>query len=182
MKKIATIFILTVFLISLMPVVFAQDRATVSDRDSDDNDKTITKTEIRRIAITADNAGVTKEEIKVRFGDRREALKERLSEIDPEKLRRIDALSKVSIRRIAGVDKDIIENLDADELEKFSNLDRARRDEFSKLNKEDLKKRLEKIKIRKVDKRLEFKKRIVSKQKIIQSEKEFEEAGNDKTK
>jgi len=44
------------------------------------------------------------------------------------------------------------------------------------LNKEDLKKRLEKIKIRKVDKRLEFKKRIVSKKKIKDAEEKFKEA------
>jgi len=69
-----------------------------------------------------------------------------------------------------------IADLDARQIEKLSHLDRSRLEEISRLDKTQITKRLDKIKINKIDTRLKFKKRIVSDQRIKQAEDRFLQA------
>src|SRR3989338_6157441 len=154
MKKIAAILALAIFLISLIPVSIAQD-------DSDEQ-KRLEDREKDRLRALED------------------AQKERL-DAKKERLKEAENLQKDKVRAIKVSKDELLKErnfaeLSKERLERVANLDRTRLEEFSNLNSAELKSRLEKIKIVKVDAKLEFRKRIVAEQRIALAEEMFNDA------
>ena len=174
MKKILSLSVLALFLISLVPIAIADEDQNDSEDSMEIKEETkiedgrmetkteirtaegdrikietktrdgeeITKTEIRRRLDAGNKTAMTKEEIRSRFEDKREELKEKLRLQDPEKLRRLEALDNVAIDKIAGLNKD--------QIEKIAALSRAKQAELTGLNKVEIEERLKEIRIKQV--------------------------------
>ena len=109
--------------------------------------------------------GLNEEKI-FKFAELKETQINKLSEIKINGLRKLLSLDKETIEKISFLDKG--------QLEKLSSLDRARLKRFSELDKEDLISEMQKIEIKNVDSRLQFKKRILTEQKIMKEEERFQ--------
>ncbi|MFH0868086.1 MAG: hypothetical protein V1831_02130, partial [Candidatus Woesearchaeota archaeon] len=172
MRKIMSLMILALFLISIMPASIAQDttnvapakqriRATTVAADEDNEDEP--KPVLISAEPTADKAA-----IRQRFEERRVANIEKLTNLDPEKTRRLQALSNVNLEKIAGLNKENIE--------KIATLSRAKQKELAGLDKEDIQKRLEQIRVRTVNKAEDLKLRVLTRQRVEAAKNNFEKA------
>ena len=187
MKKILSLFVLALFLISLVPIAVAdegdensEDRMEVNTAAGDNagnniklktevkDDEDGNEVEIRSRLETRNATAMTQEEIRVRFSDRREELEERLRIQDPEKLIRLEALSNVAIDNIAGLNKD--------QVEKIAALSRARQAELAVLNKTQLEERLREIRVRQVRTAEDLRERVLTRQEIEIARENFENA------
>jgi len=194
MKKTASIMLLIIFLVNILPIVISQENPkqieknqveTSSNPLKEDLAKEREFAEIKREKLQKTDLkeeeldifrviekdklqrvmGLNEEKI-FKFAELKETQIKKLSEIKITGLRKFLSLGKEAIGKLTSLDKN--------QLEKLSHLDRARLNRFSELGKNDLINRLQKIEIRTVDLKLTFKKRILTEQKIMKEEERFQ--------
>ena len=194
MKKIISILLLTILFVSIVPITLSQEKNKQIGTNQAETNTTILKedltkerefAEIKREklqktdlkgeeldifrVLKKDNLqkvmGLNEEKI-FKFAELKEAQIKKLSEIKINGLRKLLSLDKETIEKIGFLDKG--------QLEKLSSLDRARLKRFSELNKDSLINELQKIEIKSADSKLQFKKRILTEQKIMKEEERFQ--------
>src|SRR3989344_3211017 len=153
MKKISGLFIMLIFIFSLVPVAFADEeddrlRVRVSSEDSDGN-KAETRNEIRlknnetrienRIRIEA--KGELKEDYKARLKLLKESHRAKIESLNEHEIEALSNLSSERLQKIAELDKRQIERLselNIRNLEKITSLKAERLKRLAELEKEKL--------------------------------------------
>lgn len=185
MRKIISILIISLFFLSIFPIVISQEEAEAKNPIKEELVKARDFAEIKREKL---QKAEINEEILEKFRIlEKEKLQNviklndeeliNLSKLKEDQIKKLAEIKTARLRKIMSLDKEKINkisSLDKEQLEKLSYLDRASLKKFSELNKEDLNKELQKIEIKKIDPKLLFRKRIMSEKKIKMVEERFQ--------
>ena len=176
MKKITALAIISIFIFSLIPLAFAEDknmtqgRGNLGSRLKDMEEKN--KQRLQKIA-DLDKAQI---ERLSKLGIKNI---EKIAELKKERLERLTKLSQEKIERLTELDKDKLEkisDLNETDLNKLAALGRARLKEIAKEDIEKLRGKLKSIKIMKVKRAEELDKRKISDAELAGFRTKFEKA------
>ncbi|MBI2134904.1 hypothetical protein HYU09_02860 [Candidatus Woesearchaeota archaeon] len=200
MKKILSLFVLALFLVSLVPIAIADENEDSSGTNMEvreetkiDDDKTETRTEIiaangekiRLRTEVEDKDGVTKAEVRSRLEARnatsitKEEIRARFEDRREELKEKLRIMDPEKLRRLEALDNvaiDKIAGLSKDEVEKLAALSRAKQAELAGLDKVRIEERLREIRIKTIRTADDLKERVLTRQKIELSREKFENA------
>lgn len=183
MKKLS-ILILTIFLLSLIPVL-GQDTDVVradlinsveSDGSEDRDDSRLS---LEQISRDKDRIVQAREKFQEGIAKLTERNQERLKKLNEEQQRRLANINPENLRKIAQVGEqylDKIANLNEEQLKKLVHLDRETFKRIAGKDREQIARDLEKLTIKIVKKGDLFKKRIVLEDKLAEAKANFDRA------
>ncbi len=153
-KKIS-LMVLVLFLVSIMPVSSIRMPTAVEQGKTDDT----SSQQVNAVQATkVEEQAIKKVETQEQFGEKREALIEKLRSLDATKLRRLQALNNVRLEKITALNKT--------QINKIAALSRARQKELADINQSDMEEVLAKIKIKTVNKAEDLRLRVLSMQRL----------------
>jgi len=187
MKKFSALFIVALFLISMVPMIAAEDTtadtqtvsvdtSVVTSEDSDvvvDNE--VDSSEPQPTLISANSKAINKDEVRQKILDTRADFRAKIADIREGAAIKFENLREEQAKNM--------EKLDDLEMKKMALLDRARMKKISALDEAQMKLELAKLRIVEVKKDLLFKKRVISeamknkaKESYDKAEKQYNES------